>query len=182
MIHKFAERLEFSLGENRLHDENIIREIIPDCIRVEKTNCDDDKSGIDYVAYLPEGGRVNIDVKTRDKGASKFWRNGEPELAFEIWSVCPSRGQEGKCGWTLSASTQVDYILYKFHEQDSRKVYMLPYQQLRMSFIRNRPEWTAKYGLKRQDSGDWQSEAVFVPASKVLKAILSEMERKQCFE
>ena len=176
MIHSFAERLEFSLGENKKHDESIIREIIPNCIRVEKTCSNEDKGGIDYVAYLSEGGKVNIDVKTRDKGASKYWRQGEPELALEIWSVCPSSGQEGKRGWTLSTSTQVDYILYKFHEQDSSKVYMLPYQQLRMSFIKNRREWTARYGLKRQDSGKWQSEAVFVPASKVLKAILCEME------
>ena len=178
MIHDFTERLEFSLGENRFHDERIIREIIPNCIKVEKTNSADDKDGVDYVVHLPDGGKVNVDVKTRDKGASRYWKGGEPELALEIWSVCPKFGQDGKRGWTLSSSTQVDYILYKFHEQDSSKVYMLPYQQLRMSFLRNGSEWIRKYGRKRQDSGAWQSEAVFVPASQVLKGILNEMEHK----
>ncbi len=176
MIHDFAERLEFSLGENKRHDENIIRKIIPNCVKVEKTNVNADKGGIDYVAYLPEGGRVNIDVKTRDKGASKYWKQGEPELALEVWSVCPKADQAGKSGWTLSTGTQVDYILYKFHEQDSNKIYILPYQQLRMSFIRNNGEWIKRYGVKRQDSGKWQSEAVFVPASVVIEAIKAEMQ------
>ena len=176
MIHNFAERLEFSLGENRRHDERIIREIIPHCTKVEKTSSIEDKGGVDYVAHLLDGGKVNVDVKTRDKGASRYWKSGEPELALEIWSVCPERGQDGKRGWTLSSSTQVDYILYKFHEQDSNKVYMLPYQQLRMSFLRNGREWIKRYGRKRQYSGKWQSEAVFVPVSQVLKGILNEME------
>ena len=177
MRYKFAERLEFSLGKNIRQDEQIISRIISGCQKVEKTNVSADKNGIDYVAQLSGGGKVNIDVKMRDKGASKYWRYGEPELALELWSVCPDDTNAGKRGWTLSTSTQVDYILYKFHEQDSKKLYLLPYQQLRMSFLRNGGEWINKYGSKRQSSGGWQSEAVFVPASLVLKGILNEMEQ-----
>ena len=180
MRYDFAERLEFSLGENIRQDEQIISKIISGCAKVEKTNTSTDKSGIDYIAHLSGGSKINIDVKTRDKGASKYWRRGEPELALEIWSVCPEYGQVGKRGWTLSDSTQVDYILFKFHEQDSNKVYMLPYQQLRQAFINNGHKWIKLYGRKRQNSGDWKSEAVFVPASQVLKGIMSEMEQNFC--
>ena len=180
MRYDFAERLEFSLGENIRQDEQIISKIFSDCAKVEKTNTSTDKSGIDYIAHLSGGGKVNIDVKTRDKGASKYWKSGEPELALEIWSVCPKEGRAGKRGWTLSGSTQVDYILFKFHEKDSSKVYMLPYQQLRQAFIKNGHEWIRKYGRKKQSSGDWQSEAIFVPASQVLKGILNEMGQIFC--
>ena len=182
MNYDFAERLEFSLGGNITQDKQIISKILSGCVKVEKTNTTTDKSGIDYIAHLFGGGRINIDVKTRDRGASKYWKQGEPELALEIWSVCPKEGQAGKRGWTLSDSTQVDYILFKFHEQDSSKVYMLPYQQLRQAFIKNGHEWIKQYGRKKQSSGDWHSEAIFVPASQVLKGILNEMAQNFCIK
>lgn len=157
-------------------DERLIKRLIPNCIGVQKTDIDTDKSGIDYTARLSGGAEIGIDVKTRDKGASKYWKHGEAELALEIWSVCPVGGRYGKIGWTLSESSNVDMILYKFDVTDSLKVYIFPFQFLRMAFMRNGKEWVKRYSRKRQNSGSWSSEAVFVPASEVKKAIMSEME------
>ena len=70
MNYDFAERLEFSLGGNIMQDKQIISKILSGCVKVEKTNTTTDKSGIDYIAHLFGGGRINIDVKTRDRGAS----------------------------------------------------------------------------------------------------------------
>ena len=134
---------------------------------VEKTNFDLDYNGIDYQAVLPKGAVINIDVKRREGDPTKFWKYGEPELPLETYSV---KEKEIK-GWTLSESTDVDYILFVFAET----YYMLPFQLLKRAFHRNRTWWSEKYGITTQESNYyghvWTSEAIFVPASKVIEAI-----------
>lgn len=69
----------------------------------------------------------------------------------------------------------VDLILYTFDKSDWDIFYLLPFQHLRMAFNRHGREWCEKYLRKKQHSNDWTSEAVFVPASVVIKAIADEM-------
>ncbi len=175
MTHDFGEKLAFSLGARESFDMELLRQVIPGCVIVEKTDAETDKAGIDYVATLRRGAKVNIDAKAREKGASRFWKNGEPELALEKWSVCPTESVKGKAGWTLSENSGADMILYTFDPEDSRDFYLLPFQHLRMAFVRNIMSWQSQYPAKRQNSGGWQSEAVFVPASVVLRAVTREM-------
>ncbi len=175
MTYDFNERLEFSQGNKIYSDMQIIKNAIPDCEKVIKTDYDDDRKGIDYIAELSGGARVGIDVKTREKGASRWWKHNEPELALEIWSVYPDGNNAGKKGWTLSNSSNVDLILYTFDKSDSEKFYLLPFQHLRKAFIRNGQDWVRKYDRKKQSSESWQSEALFVPASAVLDAITQAM-------
>ena len=166
--HDFRQKLAFSLGERERFDISHISKAISKCKEVKKTDAELDRAGVDYIATLEDGARIGIDAKAREKGASRYWKHGEPELALEIWSVCGI-----KKGWTLSTRSNVDMILYTFDKADCNKFYLLPFQQLRMAFERNGKQWCEKYSRKKQQSnkGAWQSEAVFVPASVVIKAV-----------
>ena len=176
MKYNFSERLKFSQGKKIKTDQEIIKQAIPFCESVIKTDEVTDKSGIDYIAKLQGGAEIGIDVKTREQGCSRFWKYEEPELVLEIWSIYPDRKNKGKRGWTLSERTNVDLILYTFNEKDSSKYYLLPFQHLRKAFITNGKDWVKKYEKKFQYSETWKSEAVFVPASVVLGAIMQEMQ------
>ena len=175
MIHDFGEKLAFSLGERENFDMDILKNAITGCVTVEKTDDEADRAGVDYIATLRRGALVTIDAKAREKGASRFWKNGEPELALEKWSVCPNEWFPGKAGWTLSERSNVDLILYTFDPEDCRDFYLIPFQHLRMAFVKNIIDWQNKYHIKKQKSGEWTSEAVFVPASVVLKAVTEQM-------
>lgn len=129
-----------------------------------------DKSGVDYIATLKNGAQILIDAKTRMKGCSKYWK-GEPELALEMWSVKEQR----KIGWTLKEDTQCDYILYTFPKEDSDRYYFIPFQLLRIAFLKNGRNWYSTYGSKLQLNHSYHSEAIFVPASVVLQAVQAEM-------
>ena len=180
MDNSFAGKLEFSLGAREQFDITLLLSAISKCEAVEKTDVETDKSGSDYEATLKGGARVFIDAKARESGASKYWKHGEPELALELWSVCPEAGRAGKIGWTLSTKSNVDLILYTFDRKDSDRYYLMPFQHLRMAFQRNGPEWVKRYGRKKQtsDKGKWKREACFVPASVVLNAVMAEMTGK----
>ena len=170
-VHSFVEKLNYSLGEHEKLDCEILKKIIPGCISVIKTNIEVDKTGIDYVATLSGGAKIGIDAKTREEGASHFWKYNEPELALESWSVVPTRYKPGKIGWTLSNASNVDLILFTFSPKDSREIYLLPFQHLRAAFWTYGREWMRCYGYKTQNSGLWKSCAVFVPASVVIDGI-----------
>lgn len=181
MNHDFTQKLEFSLGERLNVDVNIIRDIIPGCVSVVKTDTETDKTGVDYIASLRNGAQILIDAKTRERGAKVFWKHNEPELALEIWSVMPQDGTEGKTGWTLSEQTNVDYILYTFNRDDTDKFFFLPFQLLRTAFRQNYDCWYQQFDVKVQSSnaGQWKSCAMFVPASIVLDAVSAIMAHKQ---
>ena len=180
MIYDFKERLAFSQGRRIKSDIELLQKLIPSCVSVVKTDANLDKQGIDYVAKLKNGAEIGIDVKTRDQGASQYWKKGEPDLALETWSVYPKNPKDeatGTRGWTLSSKTNVDFILYTFDVADTDKFYFVPYQLLRMAFLHNGAHWIKEYPLKRQTtSSGWESEALFVPASVVLNAISVEMQ------
>ena len=169
----FKERLEFS------HSGDVVSILqkyfsAQHCIDIQKTDIETDKKGIDYIVKLDKGAEIGIDVKRREKGASRYWQYGEAELAIENWSVCPPNG---KIGWSFSRETNVDYILYVFDKSDCEKSYLLPFQLLRMAARANWFSWSDKYLIARQSSGTWESEAMFVPASVLLKAIVQEMSK-----
>lgn len=175
MIHSFNEKLAFSLGEREKFDMNLLKKVIPNCVHVVKTDEETDKSGIDYVATLDGGATINIDAKTRKAGSKRYWGHGEPELVLERYSVCPEGENAGKIGWTLSRACNADMILYTFDPKDCRDFFLLPFQHLRMAFLKNGRDWAKEYEWKFERSDNWQSKAMFVPASVVLKAVSREM-------
>ena len=179
VIHNFNQKLCYSFGEQEQSDIDILKQAFIGSVSVIKTDIETDKGGADYIVTLRKGAKILIDAKTREPGASRYWRYKEPELALEKWSVCPDEnGDGGKVGWTLNEECNVDMILYTFDPSDSKQFYLLPFQHLRIAFIRHYAEWVNRYGLKKQRSEyglKWQSEAVFVPASIVINAIVETM-------
>ncbi len=165
-LNDWQEKLEYSLSAQQEFDIAILKKHIPQCVDVRKTDAEQDKTGVDYIATLKNGAEILIDAKTRTADCAKWWKNGEPEFALEVWSV---KGK--KIGWTLSTKTNVDYILYTFDRSVCDKFFFLPFQLLRKAFREYGRAWKEKYGLKTQYSNGWQSEAIFVPASVVLKAV-----------
>jgi hypothetical protein len=178
MIHDFQENLVFSKGEVLSTDTETIKGMIPGCVSCEPTLEAADRNGIDFVATLRRGARIYIDSKTRKPGCSKFWKmtdgKKEPELALEKWSVLPGgkyRVKNGKVGWTLCEQKQTDMIFFSYPPEDCRTVFLLPFQLLRIAFRKHLPEWQDRFKVDVQDSGTWQSEAVFVPVGCVMDAI-----------
>ncbi len=171
----FRDKFEFSLAERQAFDKEVLRQAIDGCTEIAKTDHELDKTGVDYIATLSAGAKIYIDAKARMKGASRYWKHNEPELALETWSVVPRFGRSGKIGWTLSESSDVDMILYTFDPSDCNCFYLLPFQHLRLAFIERLDEWKRKYGTLTERSNGWMSEAIFVPASTVINAICSKM-------
>lgn len=169
----FNDCLAFSLGEREAVDAEILKELIPDCVKVDKTDVEMDKSGIDYIATLKDGSTVTIDAKTRRPGAKKWWNYGEPELPLEKYSVVEIK----EIGWLFKDSkVHPDYILFTFDKSDTDKCYFIPYTLLRKACYRNGREWKAKYPLKVQPNIGYSSNALMVPASVVINAVRDCME------
>jgi len=170
--HEFSDRLQFSRGIRESTDVETIKAMLDGCESCVKTDEATDRLGIDYIAMLRRGAKVNIDAKARAAGCSAHWSHSEPELALERWSVLPVNGTKGKTGWTLSESSNVDMILFTFDPQDTEECFLVGFQHLRMAFRRNLRRWFNRFFNDKQDSGTWGSECVFVPASVVMDAIV----------
>ena len=176
MTYDFQERLAFSQGARCETDAKTIMALLDGCQSVAENKSIGNDNGIDYVATLRKGTEVFIDAKTREKGCSKYWKNNEPELAIEKWSVMPG-GKfnldplRAKAGWTIDESKATDMILYTFDPSDCSTAFLLPFQSLRMASRRMIGNWMNRFKVDVQTSGSWQSQAVFVPASEVILAI-----------
>lgn len=175
----FEERRLFSLRSNGRTFEQMIFDVVPGVVSVEKTDYDLDRSGVDYVATLRRGSEVYIDLKLREANCSRYWAQGE-EIALETWSVKPENGNLGKVGWTLDESKKTHYTLHAFDPVDSDKVFILPFQLLRKVFRSNVSVWRRYYKIGVQNSGTWKSECIFVPAKIVITAIGASMEHQYC--
>lgn len=179
-VYDFQERMEFTRGQREQADTDMLKRIIIGAKDVRKTTTAEDRTGVDYVVTLRRDAQVLVDAKTRTPGCARFWKQG-PELALEKWSVKPiNSADSGKTGWTLSEQSPVDLILFTFHPSDSERVFLLPFQLLRVAFRRNLDAWFRTYKEDTQSSISngrrWQSQAVFVPALVVLNAIHDVME------
>jgi hypothetical protein len=167
----FQTQLAFSVDSGGRPFEQIISDTLPGVVTVVKTDVAVDKTGVDYIATLRGGSRINIDVKLRSKGCSKYWKNGAEELALETWSVMPEGCCKGKAGWTLDEAKDTHYTLHVFSGNDSGSAYLLPFQLLRKAFRVNAREWMNRFRVEIQSSGKWKSQCVFVPAFIVMDAI-----------
>lgn len=173
MTHDFQKKLNFSRAYVD-SDIAILKEYFQNCNEVVKSDKDLDKQGCDYIVRLKGGREIFVDVKRREKGASKLWEHGEPELALERYSVV----EENKIGWTLNCELKTDYVLFAFDPADSLNYYIFPFQLLLKVFCVYGKTWRDKYAYKKQSSGSWTSQALFVPASVVLDSIKEIMIRR----
>lgn len=168
----FAERLAFSKAQRHETTESTIAAMLDGCADVRSSTRDEERLGVDYVATLRGGALVLIDEKRREQGCSAHWKDGQPELALEIWSVVPEKGNKGVAGWTLSESKTTDMVLFTFDDEDCDTFYLLPFQHLRMAFRRNFTEWRDLFRVADQRTdGRYQSRCIFVPVDLVRDAI-----------
>lgn len=182
MTYDFHERLAFSTGARQATDADTIMKLLDGCVSVRPTETIGNDNGVDFIATLRGGAVVNIDVKTRQAGCSRYWNRStkEPELAIEKWSVMPG-GQydtsedRAKAGWTIDESKATDMILYTFDPSDSCLAFLLPFQSLRLAARRMIQNWMKRFKVDVQQScrgtSKWQSQCVMVPASEVISAI-----------
>lgn len=174
MVYNFNDKLAYSQGYRLKTDTQTIANMIPGCSMVNVASLEQDKKGVDYVATLNQGATILIDAKTREPGCSRYWQNG-PEIALEVWSVRPGGQHPKKPGWTLSTTSNVDYVMFTFDKTDSDQVFMYPFQLLRSAFLKNGRQWHKTYKVGIQNSGSWQSECIFVPESVVFDAMRQQM-------
>ena len=175
MINDFKKCFQYSLGAREKFDESVLLKLLWKSVNVKKTDKDTDKQGVDYIVTFKDGSIATIDSKTRMPGSSKFWKHGEPELCIERYSVV----EEKIKGWLLKESDiHPDYILYTFDAKDTPNVYLIPFILLRNATFKHGKTWRDTYGLKVQRSEyktEYHSDALFVPASIVIKAVSEEM-------
>lgn len=179
--YNFKDKLKLSQGVKLDSDPETIKALIPGCIEVVKSNLELDIKGVDFIATLRKGATLNIDIKTREKGCSKFWKYSIPELALELWSVVPTLFYpSGSPGWTLSESSITDLVLFTFDKSDTDKCYLIPFQHLRIAFRFKLNDWIKDYtGLKYQDTENkYRSACIFVPANVVITSIMDVCECK----
>lgn len=139
---------------------------------VTKTQMNDDKAGIDYKVALKGGAEINIDMKSRTQGCSKYWIDkNDPEIPIELYSVIKIEEGVIKPGWTKDLNTNVDYLIFRFNENDSKNVYLVPFQMLRLALMQFEAEWRKQYKVWTQKSDCWTSQAMFIPISVVMSAI-----------
>ncbi len=173
MLESFELNLNMSKGTQQAIDLGVIRQMIPTCHGLKLATPEQERAGIDYIAVLTGGREVNINTKVRGPGAKSHWKNDE--LALEIWSVMPTEGKPGKIGWTLDDAYFAELILFLFHPTVTNKIFMLPFQHLRLAFWRYLNLWTNTYKTAYQHTGGrrtiWTSSCVFVPAGVVWQAI-----------
>jgi hypothetical protein len=174
----FAERLAFSKGVRERTDIETLRDMISGCERVDRAREVDDRKGVDYWAHLFGGRALGIDAKARELGASRYWTDGEPDLALERWSVVPDDlHPNGVPGWTVDPAKLTDLILFTFDESDTTACYLVGLPQLRLAFLKFGQQWRRVYRYatqttrNRDDHGFYRSACLFVPATVVLEGM-----------
>lgn len=145
--------------------ESILLANIPGAEKVEKAQLSDDKQGTDAFVYRRDVKPVTVDVKVRERDPILAY--GNDDLALEVWSVV----EQGKCGWTLDARKQTDFILWVF--KDTGRWTLVPFPLLCAVFNEHKEEWVGQYKVATQssDGGKWHSQCVFVPRREIWAAI-----------
>lgn len=175
-IHDFGAKLRTSKGSRSESDAETLRMMFRNAEAVIPSEEALDRQGVDYVVRFQGGGEIYVDVKTREPGCSRFWKHGEPELALELWSV-KEGGKYGtpqdrrRFGWAIDATKRCHYVAFMFCPADTEAVFVLPFMQLREAVFANGANWKQWFPVHTQDSGSWESQAVFVPVGHVIEAI-----------
>lgn len=98
--------------------------------------------GIDYIVrykmpYADKELTANIDVKRRQFGSRKYWKNPNvPELCFEVLN---NGGRAVAC--LTDNKEETDYFLFIF--EDTGDAFFIPYEQARLVLTRRRPHLPA---------------------------------------
>lgn len=143
-------------------DLNIIRRIYPDARAVTKNETVGNDNGIDYVVTDRNGNTVNIDVKRRRPGVSRYWANrNDPEITLE------TARSTGNPGFILNDEKLTDLYLFIFDESDTDQYFYMRADWLRYVFKQHQNEWE-QYKHARYYADYW-SEFYCLPVSVLRK-------------
>lgn len=165
--YSFEERLAFSKSQVNESLARILKARLPGVFNVEIAETSEDRQGTDFWAVrdldLPD---LSIDLKVRDKdwSAHPDPRKRADDLALETWSVCGS-----KVGWTRDETKRTDFVVWYW--LDTGRFFIVSFPALCKVFQMYWEKWSMEYRCFKQDSGNWQSECVFVPRAIVMEKL-----------
>jgi hypothetical protein len=119
-------------------------------------------NGIDYVVTDRSGNTINIDVKRRRPGVSRYWANrNDPEITLE------TARSTGNPGFILNDEKLTDLYLFIFDESDTDQYFYMRADWLRNVFKQHQNEWE-QYKHTRYHADYW-SEFYCLPVSVIRK-------------
>lgn len=104
--------------------------------------------GIDRLVFLSSGQVLRIDEKKRD--------TVYPDILLEYLS----NDRTGAKGW-IEKELQIDYLAYAF--MPIKKVFLYPWQQLRVAWKRNGASWKKRYRNVAAQNYGYKTWSVAVP-------------------
>lgn len=158
--YNFQEKLQGTQGvEIDKQICRIFRKLFPEINQIRLATIEEDKKGTDYFLDFEQIRSIRIDVKIREQDF------GKNDLALEVWANM----EHEKVGWTRDSQKETDYILWLW--KDTARYHFIPFLLLRRIFEIHFKTWMSQFKTAIQDSGDWQSQCVFVPVNIIWRAI-----------
>lgn len=147
-------------------DKEIIKKIFPRTVEIIETSRggEEDMVGVDYIAVDHAGKQIKIDVKRRQKGCSKYWKNGVPEIQLEVWAEIKK-----KIGWTIDDAKETDFVIFIYDKSDyTGETVLMPFDLLKEITKRNLRKWAKQKGCyKKQENkglyGYFEATCLFMP-------------------
>jgi hypothetical protein len=162
-VHDFHESLK--RGENaRLHAfwDEAYQKHFPTVQKIERfTDMQQQRSGRDARVILQGGEIIHVQEKSRD-------RDDDSDIALEF----EHRGDRYHAAGWVELDLQIHYLAYAF--VPIRKVYFLPWHQLRLAWIKYGEEWKSNYFIAKAKNKTYVSYSVCVP-TRELRGCIARM-------
>lgn len=158
-LHDFSEKLEWSHSfEDSPLWETIYKNAFPTYKLSYSVRKDGwaQRGGIDRVIILESGKTITVDEKMRGHDYG--------DILLEYWSNEEKRVP----GW-IAKDLACDYIAYAF--EPSKKCYILPFQQLRLSWKNKGREWVSKYKRIEAKNIGYTTISVAVPTADLFNEL-----------
>jgi hypothetical protein len=143
--------------------QEIYRKTFPDlvCAVRCKGNTQSQRMGIDRIIHLSSGKTLQIDEKKR----SEVWKSkGQQDILLEYISV----DTKSELGW-IEKDLQIDYIAYAI--MPLKRVYFLPWQQLRLAWKENKDRWFEEYKKVTSNNKGYKTLSLAIPVGELATAI-----------
>lgn len=179
VVHDFTERMEWSAELS--HEPawiDFYRQVWPEMItavRIDKYS-KWQKWGVDRLIILANGNQFSVDEKIREKDYG--------DILLEEWSVCNYDWNTRKVisgtrpGWTCDPKKRCDFIAYAIPIK--KFCYLLPFELLRLSFLRMLPQWkqlrSCKYPIAAKNN-TYTTINIAIPWDILRMALCAEMQR-----
>lgn len=121
------------------------------------------RSGVDRHISLANGRVIRVEEKVRNEEYN--------DILLEYLSVYKAQGHPDNAPGWIEKDLACDFLVYAF--KHSRRVYLLPWPQLRLAWASHKADWVRKYKKVSAKNEGYNTISVAVPIDVVL-ASLSE--------